>query len=140
MTPLRFAQSLATDLGYLGVPQPVHAQLGELIVPCAGTYVTILTQSEVQLDPNGVCGAIMLADVVVVIARDCAHVALDDGTTNWPVQDAVSAMLDADGDLLWEQAEKWRTLAWYRQGTQSITYTVLGALAMTTLTVSLPIP
>jgi hypothetical protein len=122
------------------VPTPVHAQLGELVVPCAGTYVSILTQSEVPLDPDAKCGAILMADIVAVIARECANVANDDGTTNWVAQDAVSVMLDVDGDLLWDWAEKQRAVAWYRQGTPAIVYTVQGAIAMTTLTVPLPVP
>ena len=106
MTPLRFAQALAADLSTLPVPTPIHAQLGDVVVPCAGTYVSILNQTEVDLGNN--CDKIQMAEVVVVAARDCANVSYDDGTTNWDAQNAVSAQMDFDADLLLEQAEKWR--------------------------------
>jgi hypothetical protein len=103
VTPLGFVHALVDDLSTLLLPEPVHGQLGEIIVPCAGTYVSILNQTEVE-------------------------------------RDAVSLLLDRDGTVLWEWAEKQRADAWYRQGTPTITYMTLGAIAMTTLGVLLPIP
>jgi hypothetical protein len=138
VTPLGFVHALVDDLSTLLLPEPVHGQLGEIIVPCAGTYVSILNQTEVELGAN--CDTVLLADVAVVAARDCANVSNDDGTTNWDAQDAVSLLLDRDGTVLWEWAEKQRADAWYRQGTPTITYMTLGAIAMTTLGVLLPIP
>ena len=72
MTPLTFAQDLAADLATRGAPQPAHGQLGEVVLDCAGTIVSILTQSEYDLGNN--CGAIDLVDVVASITRDCSLV------------------------------------------------------------------
>lgn len=138
MTPLEFTRDLAADLTTRGAPPESHAQLGEIIVPCAGTYVSIVNQVQVDLGNN--CAPIELVDVVAVLARDCANVSNDDGTTNWTAQDQVSAGLDADGAMLWDWGEKLLAAAWYRTGTPTLTYTILGGIAMVTLGIQLPLP
>lgn len=138
MTPLQFCRTIVAELATLSTPEPRHALMGDVVVPCAGTYVAGLTQNEVDMGDN--CAPIDTLDVVVIIARDCANVALVDGTTNWEAQDAVSAQMDLDGQLLWDWAEKARADAWYRTGVPTISYVILGAISMVTLSITLPIP
>jgi hypothetical protein len=148
VTPLAFAEKVAEDLSALPLPAAFHGQLGDIVVPCAGTYVTVT--GLVDIDPTGAgigalstgnCGTITMADLQIIAARDCANVALDDGATNWTVMDGVSASLDADGDTLWNWADSERDLAWYKTpGGPSISYVIEGALSRVTLTVQLPLP
>ena len=141
MTPLAYAQDLVADLVrlYPSLPAPPsHAQLGDLVVDCAGVYATVLTVTEFDLGGN--CGFITLADISVVAARDCANVSNDDGSTNWAVQDVVSAQMDADADVLWEWAEKQRADAFAPTTPPSITFMITGGVALSTLGVQLPVP
>ena len=143
MTPLAYAQDLVDELArtYPLLPAPPkHAQLGDLVIDCAGLYATVLTLTESEVGAKN-CGYITLADITVVAARDCAHVSNDDGTTNWAAQDAVSAQMDLDGDMLWEWAEKQRASAFFAPpNPPSITYMITGGVALTTLGVQLPVP
>jgi hypothetical protein len=141
MTPLAYAQNLVADLvrSYPLLPAPpAHAQLGDLVVDCAGVYATVLTVTEYEIAPN--CGSITMADITVVAARDCANVSNDDGTTNWAAQDTVSAQMDADADVLWEWAGKQRADAFAPTNPPSITFMITGGVALTTLGVQLPVP
>jgi hypothetical protein len=138
MTPLGFTEELAADLATRGAPQPAHGQLGEVVLACAGTIVSILTHTEIDLGGN--CGVIELVDVVATITRDCANVAYEDGTTNWAAQDRVSVLLDADATLLWEWGEKLRAAAWYRGQPPALVYSQLGGVANVTLSIQLPLP
>lgn len=141
MTPLAFTQTLVAELvaGYPLLPAPpAHAQLGDLVVDCAGVYATVLNLTEFSLGAN--CGYITLADITVIAARDCANVANDDGTTNWATQDGVSAAMDLDSQALWEQAEKWRADAFAPTPAPTISFLITGGVAMTTLGVQLPVP
>jgi hypothetical protein len=138
VSPLHFARDIALDLANHGLPEPIHAQVGDIIVPCAGTYVSVLNTILVDLGNN--CDAIEMAEVAVIAARDCANTANDDGTTNWAAQDAVSAAMDHDADVLWEWAMVARGEAVLRTGTPAITFSIQGAIAMTMMTVTLPIP
>lgn len=140
MTPLGFAQTLVDDLATLPLPPEFHAQLGDLVIPCAGTYLSVmnLTESPIAADP--VCGTVQMADITVVAAYDCANVSNDDGTTNWAAQDTVSAQMDLAGDVLWEWAAKQRADAWVPTSAPSITYAIGGGVAMTTMGVQLPVP
>jgi len=144
VTPLNFAQDLAADLSHLPLPPEFHGQLGEIVVPCAGTYVSALTTAEVNphgdLGTAAHCDRIQMADISVVVARECANVANDDGTTNWEAQDAVSASMDADGEMLRDWAEKIRADAWYVQGVVTVTYTITGAMQMVILSFTTPVP
>ena len=64
----------------------------------------------------------------------------DDGSTNWAVQDVVSAQMDVDADALWEWAEKQRADAFAPTTPPSITFMITGGVAMSTLGVQLPVP
>lgn len=142
MTPLAFVESLVDEVvaTYPLLPAPPqHAQLGDLVVDCAGVYGTILNLTEFVIG-GPACGAATLADVTIIAARDCAHVANDDGTTNWDAQDAVSAQMDLDADMLWEWAEKQRADAFVPTTPPAITFLIGGGVAMTTLLVQLPVP
>lgn len=138
MTPLQFAQRLARQFEATSLPKPVHAQLGELQVPCEGTYVTALTQS--YYDPGGGCGLMELTDLVIIAARDCSNVANDDGTTDWAKQDAVSAASDSDAAILREIVEAERAEAVYRTSTPTTAYLITGGLSMVTVLAQLPVP
>lgn len=143
MTPLAFTQTLVDDLvaSYPLLPAPpAHAQLGDLVVDCAGVYATILNLTEFAIAGSQHCGYVTLADLSVVAAHDCANVANEDGTTNWQQQDIVSAQMDVDGDMLWEWAEKQRADSYVLTTPPSITYIITGAVAMTTLGLQLPVP
>jgi hypothetical protein len=138
VTPLRFAQSVATLLGGRGLPQPVHAQLGNIEVPCEGTYVTVLTSTYQDLGGN--CGLIQMADLVIIAARDCSFTANEDGTTNWEQQDAVSAALDRDTNTILAWAEGARAEAVLRTSTPSASFQNTGGLALVTVLAQLPVP
>lgn len=142
MTPLQFTQSLVDDLvavyGFLPAP-PAHAQLGDLVVDCAGVYATVLNLTEFPIGDFN-CGAVTLADITVVAARDCANVSNEDGTTNWVTQDRLSAQMDLDSDILWDWAEKQRADAFAPTTPQTITFMITGGVAMTSLAVQLPVP
>jgi len=148
VTPLQFAQALAADLATLPLPAPAHGQLGEIVVPCAGTYVSVVTTSRVDpttgasLGGFGNCDRIEMAVVSVVAARDCADVANQDGSTNWVQQDVVSTSMDVDGQILWDWSDKMLADAWYTQPgvPTTVTYQILGALQMVVLGVQLPVP
>lgn len=147
MSALDLAVALATDLATVAtLPAPFHAQLGDLVVDCAGTYVTVTNLTEV--DPFGglavgTCEPIPMGTAVVVCARDCSFVANEkDGTTDWAKQDAVSLASDGDALVLWEHDDKWRADAWYLApgAASTLTFTNTGGLAMVTLTTQLPVP
>lgn len=142
MTPLAFAEDLVDDLTFqyplLPAP-PAHAQLGDLVIDCAGVYATVLTLSDFEIGGRN-CGTITLADLTIVAARDCANVSNDDGTTNWVVQDQVSAQMDLDSQAMWEWAQKQRVDSFAPTTPPSITFLITGAVAMTTLGVQLPVP
>jgi hypothetical protein len=142
MTPLSFAQNCIADLArtYPLLPAPPsHAQMGDLVVDCAGLYATVLNRTQYEIGGPR-CGFITLADITVVAARDCANVSKDDGTTDWAAQDAVSAQMDLDGDMLWEWAEKQQADAFAPVTPPSITWMITGGVALTTLMVQLPVP
>lgn len=120
------------------LPQPTTAQVGEIVIPCAGTYVTILNQTEIDQGRN--CDAIPVGDTVITAAFDCANVANDDGSTNWEAQDVVSAQLDLAGDYLWSYVAELRADVVYRGNPPLLSYLQLGGLAMATITAQLPIP
>jgi hypothetical protein len=138
VTPLQFTRSIAKPLEDSMLPQPTSAQVGEIIIPCAGTYVTILNQTEIDQGRN--CDAIPVGDVVITSAFDCANVANDDGTTNWDAQDVVSAQLDLAGDYLWGYIADIRADVVYRSNPPVLSYLQTGGLAMATITAQLPIP
>lgn len=141
MTPLEFARQLVKELDELAVPDPLHAQLGDVIVDCEGTIVSITNKTEQVLTEGAPqCGVIELADIVVVAARECSNVANDDGTTDWAKMDAVSASLDHDGAILEDWADGKMAEAFFRLGRPVITYTIQGGIAFVTLTMTLPIP
>ena len=144
MTPLAFAQELVADLirSYPLLPAPpAHAQIGDLVVDCAGVYATVLNLTEFPLNAGTQnCGAVTLADISVVAAHDCANVSNDDGTTNWAAQDVISAAMSADADMLWEWAAKQRADAFVPTTPPSITFMITGGVAATTLGVQLPVP
>lgn len=101
-------------------------------------YSTVLNVSEFSLGGN--CGFITMADITFVAARDCANVSNDDGTTNWTAQNTVSVQMDADADVMWEWAEKQRADAFAPTTPPSITFVIGGGVAMTTMSVQLPVP
>lgn len=145
MSPLEFAQALVDDLkARYGqpptpqLPEPYLAQLGDLVIDCPGTFVTILSKSEQDLGGN--CGSVATADVVAAIARDCAHVANEDGTTDHAAMTAVSAGMDHDAEILQEWGDKLYAESWFRLGRPTITFVVQGGLAVVTMNVTLPIP
>lgn len=141
MTPLEFAQALAADLeaSYSSnLPAPYTAQLGDLVIDCPGTFVTLLSLTEQDLGNN--CGAVPMADVVVAAARDCAHVANEDGTTDHAKMAEVSQAMDHDAEILQEWGDKQWIDSWFRLGRPSITFIVQGGLSTVTMNVSLPIP
>jgi len=141
MTPLGFVQDLVADLARsYPMPTPTHAQLGDVVVDCAGLFATVLNLSEYAIAATANCGFVTLADISVTASRDCANVANEDGTTNWARQDAVSAQMDADADALWEWAEKQRVAAFTPTTPPSITFLITGGVATTTLGVQLPVP
>jgi hypothetical protein len=141
VTPLAFAQDLVDELArahpLLPAP-PAHAQLGDLVVDCAGLYATVLNLTEYSLGNN--CGSILLADITFVAARDCAHVSNDDGTTNWVQQDVLSARMDADADAMWEWVQKQRATAFAPTTPPAVTFMITGGVAMSTVGVQLPVP
>jgi hypothetical protein len=138
VTPLTFARSVATTLAARGLPNPAHGQLGPMVVPCEGTYVTVMTQTYQDLGGN--CGLIQMADLIIVAARDCSFVANEDGTTNWEAQDAVSANLDADTQKILAWAEAARADAVIRTSTPSASFQNDGAIAQVTVLAQLPVP
>lgn len=142
MTPLAFARDLVDNLvaTYPLLPAPPqHAQLGDLVIDCAGVYATILNLTEFAVGGRN-CGYVTIADISVVATRDCANVSNEDGTTNWAAQDVVSAQMDLDADMLWEWAEKQRADAFAPTTPPSITFMITGGVALTTLGVQLPVP
>ena len=154
MTPLEFAQALADDLKSLtppyvspgpippgSLPLPVYAQLGDIIVDCEGTTVSIMNKTEQEMVAGGSeCGIIEMADIIVIAARECADVANDDGTTDHDAMATVAAGMDADGVVLEDWADKLMAESWWRLGRPTITYTIQGAIAFVTLAITLPIP
>lgn len=142
MTPLAFTQDLIVDLArsYPQLPSPTHAQLGDLVVDCAGLYGTVLNLTEFAVGGGINCGFITLADITVVSARDCANVSNDDGTTNWTVQNVVSVAMDADSTVLWEWAEKARVDSFAPTTPPSVTFLITGGVSMVMLNVQLPVP
>jgi len=146
MTPLGYAVSLAADLAPLPLPDDVHAQLGEVVIDCPGTYVTVLIVTEIDPStggpPQGNCNVIQLATVSIAAARDCSFVANEeDGTTDWTKQNTVSAQMDVDASILWDQADKWRADAFYIAPTPVATnFTQTGGLAIVVMALQLPVP
>lgn len=140
MTPIEFANTLAADLATLPLPQPVYAQMGDIIVDCAGTTVSVMITTEQEMVAGGMCDVIEMADLIVIAARECADVSNDDGTTDHVAMDAVSAAMSADSVVLKDWADKMMALSWWRLGRPSITYMIQGGIAFATLSVTLPIP
>jgi len=140
MTPLEFVQKLAEELDALALPDPVHAQMGDVVVDCQGTTISVLNVTEQEVPFGGNCDVIQFADIVVIAARECSDVSNDDGTTDWDAQDAVSAAMDADGQILLDWADDKMSDAFFRLGRPALTFTIQGGIAFVTLTMNLPVP
>jgi hypothetical protein len=138
VTPLEYTRWIAKRLEASSLPREVNAQVGEIIIPCPGTYVTLLGQTEIDMGRH--CDAIPVGDIVITAAFDCAFTANDDGTTNWDQQDLVSAQLDLAGDYLWRWVEDARADVVYRGTSPVLSFLQLGGLAMATISAQLPIP
>ena len=143
MTPLEFAKVLAKELDALLLPDPVHAQLGDIVVDCQGTTISVMNVSEQNASitsAGGICDVVEMADIIAIAARECADVSNDDGTTDHDAMDAVSATMDADGTILLDWADQKLAEAFFRLGRPTLIFTIQGAIAFVTLSVTLPIP
>lgn len=141
MTPLEFAEQLAKELDALSLPDPVYAQLGDIIVDCQGTTVSVMNLAEQDLVPGAPdCGVVEFADIIVIAARECANVANEDGTTNHEAMASVSATMDADGAILLDWADIKMQEALMTLGRPTLTYSIQGGIAFVTLSITLPVP
>lgn len=143
MSPLEFAEALVVDLRaqYPSAPPPDLAQLGDLVVDCQGTFVTILSTSEQDIAGTASnCDPVEMCDVVAAIARDCANVAREDGTTDHVLMTQVSEQMDLDAVALRDWADKLYAASWFRLGHPTLTFIIQGGIATVTMNVTLPLP
>ncbi len=151
MTPFSKGKELLADVvsyaetAHVVLPKTQYAQIGNNTIACAGVYVTALGTdrqtlenstavnfgSELQLQ---VCGVVQLATYNIVIARDCANIANQDGTDDPVRVAALSDELDLDGELLWNFAEQYE--AWNTK-TYSMRWEIEGNLAYTSLSMTI---
>lgn len=143
MTPFEKAQQLLQSLvdygdakvssgdwpGY-SLPTIQYAQMGEPVVACE--LVTVAGSTVVPHAAYGPvdCNASQLGTFFVIIARDCANISDNDGITIPEVAEEVSALIDRDGQLLWDWAAN---LDDYLSKEWSVAWALVGATGVTTL-------
>lgn len=149
MTPYEKAQQILdevkalADSRFLILPGPEmnhYAQVGNNVIACAGVTVTYTGSNVDPLTPANAeniaafqsmqCGPGQLGIFNIVIARDCANIANQDGTDDPVKVAALSALMDADGQLLWDFAvayDAWISKDW------STGHAIDGALGISTL-------
>lgn len=146
MTPYEFAQALAADLDTLPLPKfesggKTLAQVGDVIVDCEGTWVTINNVSERLIDDrNRSCGSAEVADIQIASAFACAFTADDTGITD-PVQLAkVSAEQSRISTVLTEYAKAIAAQSFPEGTFQGIQYGNTGGIAIVTVSFTASVP
>lgn len=142
MTPYSFAQEMAEDLKALKLELgPVLPQLGDIVVDCAGIWVSVTNTSEQDLvDGAPHCGAADMADVQIVGAFECSITSDDEGLTDPELLADVSARLDVVGERLREYTDL-RMENTYPDSTFSgIQFQNTGGLGMVVVSFTTPIP
>jgi hypothetical protein len=138
MTPYEFAQDLRDDLDTLTVPKQVLAQVGDIIIDCQGTWVTVANTTRQDLIPGSPhCGQIDMGDIQIAAAFECSLTSDETGITDPDKLAKVSQ----------EQSNIADTLTTYigqvigRDGTFSgIQFQNNGNLGIVIATFSMPIP
>jgi hypothetical protein len=142
MTPYEFALDIADRIKPLGVPTPVMAQLGGIIIDCQGSWVTITNVSEQELvEGTASCGVVEMADIEIVAAFECSITSDDEGLTDPAKLAAVAAEQDVVGvalvDFVRDEIKKSFVDAQFG-GIQFANNT--GGLATVIVSATLPIP
>lgn len=135
MTPYEKAEQildqLVTAAAAAGVvlPERRYALVAEPVVDCESVIIALTGVTQPELfDPS--CGVPQLGTFSVIIARDCAGTANQDGTTNIERATVASAAQAIDGDLLWSFANGYQEFV---SKTWNIGYVVTGDLAITSM-------
>ena len=146
MTPYEFAEALAADLATLPLPKfesgsKVLAQVGDIIVDCEGTWVTINNVSEQLVDDrNRHCGSAEVADIQIASAFACAFTADDTGITDPDKLAEVSKQQSRISTILTEFAKAIAANSFPEGTLQGIQYGNTGGLAIVTVSFTASVP
>lgn len=130
MTPLTKGQqilvqinALATSRGYL-LPSVQYVQMGEYVNDCESLVIAITsTVPHVDYGPID-CNASQNTTFKIYVTRSCNWTALRNGTTSVPLVEASAAVLDADGEFIWDFANQYDS---YLSKTWTVQYSLLDA-------------
>lgn len=146
MTPFEYADSLRKDFEDFSatcsppvtIPAMSYTKLGEQVIACESLIFAVTDISAQPLFENGmVCGFLQVGTIIATLARDCAYEMEEDGTENVEQVAAIAADLDRDSDCLWGWA---LTVDPYMVKDFGIGFTIIGGLAITSLSLTLGVP
>lgn len=142
MTPLEFAEALKNELATLSsLPTPATAQLGNIVIPCAGTYVSVASTSQANILDVHCEQSVELADVQVAVAFDCAVTFDDDGVTDQSALSRASKQMDDAGVALTSWAVSHvKDGQWGNAQFNGTSFAIDGGLAVVTIGLTLPVP
>lgn len=140
MTPYEFAQALAADSRLAALPHPVLPQLGDVVVDCEGTWVSVTSVNSETVAGSAACGIIEMADVTLVSAFECSITADDDGLTDPTKLAEVSAKMDVIGTALRDFAEEIVAAGFVEGNVNGTQYVNTGGLGIVTVTLTTPVP
>jgi hypothetical protein len=145
VTPYEFAQDIRDDLQppiWTNLPQPVLPQVGDIIVDCEGTWVSVINVDEqdvFELGP-GCEQMVEMADIQIIAAIECSMTGDDDGLTDPVLLADVSTRLDAVGVTLTKFARDLVKSGVAEDTFNGIQYQNTGNLGIVTVTLSAPVP
>lgn len=136
MTPLAKAQQILDELVlYAGeqsvqVPALRYVQISTPVVAAEALTIALIDVSpHEQYGPTD-CNASQLATYSIVLSRECSWTSDDTGVDDPAKVAAVSAMLSADGELLWGFGQQY---AAYLSKQWNVTWQLTGALGISTM-------
>lgn len=119
------------------LPTPAYAQLGEAVVTCASTIVTLTSIDPVGAEYQPDCTPGQIGNFAITIARDCGVVYDETSGVDDPdLVVAASEDMDADGDLLWRWAA---TLDLFYVKTWTVSFSLPGGLLISAMALTLGI-
>jgi hypothetical protein len=139
VTPLEKAaeilQGIELQAATNGVTLPTlrYTQMAQPVIACAGVIVAVTATDPHPLYGPVECNASQQVTFAVSIARDCSHVANDDGTDDIVKLGQVSMTMQGDHDVLWDFAacfEEYLSKQW------SVRMVITGGVAITSMTLT----
>lgn len=151
MTPLEYADQIrkqfedyATDVCELTLPEEKqrYSRLGAAVIACESLIAAVTDAQAIPINEGGgtawnACQFTQQATIIITLARECSYEMEEDGTDD-PVQvAAISASMDKDGECLWTWAHDLET---HMGKSFEVSFTLLGGLAITALSLTVGVP